>query len=182
MNPKLNRIYKQLTADKKKLSVMVGLLGVAMLLWGRLLLEKVPRTATAEPAIAVTQSASADLSSGPIVIHPVVWIDPAPALDRDLFALNPTAYQRVAAEPTETVRVAKSDLDPADELRAAQAVREAANRLTLQSILGGSRPVAMINGQLLATGQTIEGFTVSRIDQRHVLLTKAGVSVRLEMD
>lgn len=61
-------------------------------------------------------------------------------------------------------------------------VQEAAGRLTLQSIIQGARPRAMINGQLLASGQKIEGFTVSQIDQRHVILTRGGVDVKLGMN
>jgi hypothetical protein len=178
----VKKLISQLTADKKKLSIMVGLFAVAMLMWGRLLLERVPRTATAEPTLAVVSASPGETAADGTVIRPVIWVDPTDPLHRDLFLLNPAEYVRVAVAEDTTVRVAKSDHESVDEIRVAEAVREAASRLTLQSIIQGARPRAMINGQLLAPGQTVEGFVVTRIDQRHVLLTKNGVNVPLVMD
>lgn len=181
MNAHVKKIVNQLTADKKKLSIMVGLLAVAMLMWGRLLLQKIPRTATAEPAMTMIAPATESVLGG-VVIRPVVRIDPAPPLDRDLFALDPTGYLRVPTAPQDSVRVEKSDFATADDKLVAQGVAEAMRQLTLQSIVQGARPRAMINGQLVAAGQIVEGFTVSRIDQRYVMLTKDGVTVRLVME
>ncbi len=183
MNPQVRKIVNQLTADKKKLSIMVGLLAVAMLMWGRLLLQKVPRTATAEPTAGLAvANPNGDPATGGVVIRPVVWIEPTTALKRDLFALDATDYPRVPNAEEPTVRVAKSQIESVDDKLAAQAVHEAASRLTLQSIIQGSRPRVMIDGQLFAVGQTVEGFTVTRIDQRYVVLSKEGIGVRLVMN
>lgn len=178
MNPLIQKLVRQLTADKKKLSMMIALLAVAMLMWGRLLLQRVPRTATADP-VAVQAAQANGPTTTEYRILPVVTIEPAPRLTRDLFALDAERYVKVAEA---TAAPAKSDPDRADEERAAEAVHEAARRLSLQSIVQGSRPRAMVNGQLLAVGQKIEGFVLVRIDQRHVLMRKDGVEVPLSME
>ena len=49
MSKVLKQTFRALTADKKKLSIVVVLLAMLLLLWGRLLLKRVPRTAVAEP-------------------------------------------------------------------------------------------------------------------------------------
>lgn len=182
MNDHIKRIKSQLLADKRKLSIMVGLLAVAMLMWGRLLLQKVPRTATAEPVAAVVTADTPVTAASAAVIRPVVHLPQTQPLQRDLFALEASHYQRVAEVEDDTVRVAKSPQETVDDSAVARMVHEAAGRLTLQSIIQGARPRAMINGQLLALGQKIEGFTVSQIDQRHVILTRSGVDVKLAMN
>lgn len=182
MNAHLQRIKKQLLADKKKLSIMLALLAVAMLMWGRLLLQKVPRTATAEPIATAEATERSVTPTQEVTVRPIVPLSATRPLQRDLFALDATHYQRVEVGEDDTVRVAKSPQESVDDQAVVRMVREAAGRLTLQSIIQGARPRAMINGQLLAVGQKIEGFTVSQIEQRHVILTRGGVDVKLGMN
>lgn len=96
MNEHIKRIKTQLLADKKKLSIMTALLAVALLMWGRLLLQKVPRTATAEPVAAVVTDATPVTVATSSVLRPVVHLPQTQPLQRDLFALDATHYQRVA--------------------------------------------------------------------------------------
>jgi len=44
-------------------------------------------------------------------------------------------------------------------------------KLRLQSVLVGRQTAAMVSNNLLTTGQTINGWTVSRIEPREVELT-----------
>ena len=55
----------------------------------------------------------------------------------------------------------------------AQRQERAMDQLTLKAILWSSlRPLANINGQILEIGDSIAGFTVSRITENQVLLEK----------
>ena len=57
MSAGLNKAMRRLTADKKKLSILLALAGVGLLLWGRLLMQqRVPRTAMAEPRVTGVES------------------------------------------------------------------------------------------------------------------------------
>lgn len=48
-------------------------------------------------------------------------------------------------------------------------------------VLGGARSLANIDGQVVATGERIAGYTVRRIDARGVLLAGAGGELLLTM-
>ena len=64
MQDQLRQAWRQLTADKKKLGLMVGLMAVGLLLWGRLMLKQVPQVATADDGLAVA-AAAADAARHP---------------------------------------------------------------------------------------------------------------------
>jgi hypothetical protein len=102
MSAQTNQFLASLTADKKKLSMMCLLLMVGLLLWGRLLLKHVPRSAIADPAVpALASAGSAPGAAGSPqpsaedAVRPVVEVDLPKAPGRDLFALDGTRYARV---------------------------------------------------------------------------------------
>ncbi len=192
------RSWRALAADRRMLMLAVTLGCLAMLLWGRLLLRSVPRTAVADPesklaagvgdlsgsngleALAEAFAASSEADRGPEVLVPAY-----PPLQRDLFAFDAAAFEaeRVAAgNPDES---AKSSADPADEMqrkaeREAQ-LRPAVRRLKLQSTMLGTRPRCLINGLLLEVGQRIDGFRIERIGSREVTVSRDGLTFVLEM-
>lgn len=47
---KITEFAERLTADRRKFGAFLTLVALGLLLWGRLLLHNVPRTATAEPS------------------------------------------------------------------------------------------------------------------------------------
>ncbi len=176
----MKRLIKRLTADRKKLSVMVVLLALGMLLWGRLLLKDVPRTAVAdEPG----KSGSADVGKGDHTASRAkrapVNVTLASSLPRDVFACDESFFQkRVVVVPVKNVAVAKSvpavaDVSPEEALKKAG--------LKLQSTMMGNPPRAMISGQLLAPGETIKDFIVREVRQRSVVLEYRGLTLELEM-
>jgi len=167
--------WEKLTADKKKLSLMVGLLAVALLLWGRLMLKQPPRTATAEPEPAAARSGYEDLSSFSL---DTVYVDLPERLERNLFGLDPSAYENKPRNDEEAGVEDKSSPELADEQ---ERIRETASRLRLRTTILGQAPRAVINGRALAPGETIEGFVVLEIRAREVVLEREGRRIRLAM-
>jgi len=183
---KLSRIGRQLMAEKKKFGALVGLFALGLLLWGRLLITNVPRTATAVPTISktaptpmpdkFTPEASSDTAE-----RQAVEIEIVEKLTRDPFEVNPALFPKLKSKEN-TSHLTKSASDPADELQQhQQRIMTEARSLKLQSTILGAQPRAMINGSLIGPGQTIQGFEVTEIRPRTVKLVKDGVTVVLEM-
>ncbi|MCX5661747.1 MAG: hypothetical protein NTW19_18870 [Planctomycetota bacterium] len=173
--------FAKLSAEKKKLAVMACLLTVGLLMWGRLLLlHRQPRQAVAD-TVAV---AASDETSGSA--KKVVRFDLPKELNRDLFALDSSGYERVPVTAAPVVVnqapvVEKSVDHSADESARVASIRQAAGELRLQSTLQGDRPRAVINGLSLAKGQVIKGFVLVKIEARHVIVERDGVEICLEM-
>lgn len=181
----LDRLIQQATADKKKLGIMLCALALGLLLWGRLLLQGVPRTATADDRDKQAQAADnpASAPENDAVSFkkiPVVHVDLPASPGRDLFGIDPSRYKRThptrLSEKGPKSHQVTSDVDP----RIA-AVRQETSELRLESVMTGIRPRAYINGHLLAPGDEYEGYTLIQVTDRHVLLTKYGLIIRLRM-
>jgi len=159
--------------ERGKLLVMLGLLAVGLLLWGRLLMNDSPRQAEArdgeplsfeiEPSELAQEPISSDLPEVQVVLPG--------ELSRDLFSDNNTEEK---ADPTNSESTEKSESDSVDEESGA-----GLDQLDLQSVLRGSRPRAVINGRLVSEGEAIEGFTLKDVGDRHVVLEKGGRAYRL---
>jgi hypothetical protein len=186
MNDPVNKLIRQLTADKKKLGVMLGLLAVGLLLWGRLLLKEVPRTATATPKATATAAASSSPAPAsdptPQFDEPAVTVvvDLASTLTRDVFALDTAGYPE-AKNGEESSVPAKPEIDTPDKAYRVARATEVSRGLTLEGVILSDEPSVIINGQLLQEGQQIEGLTVYRIENRKVVLEMDGVYIRLGM-
>ncbi|MBI1335680.1 MAG: hypothetical protein GC164_01810 [Phycisphaera sp.] len=182
MDMKKNKLVRQLTADKKKLSMMVGLLCVGMLLWGRLLLKQVPRTALAVPKTAASAVVNPDpIDAGSATVKRVVVDVTIPAdPGRDLFAWDPTRYPKVLDNQA-VAEAGKLGPQRTDEVREADMQAQAKKSLTLQSTVLGARPWALINGKVLLVGQEIEGFKLIEVLARGVIVEKESLRVQLEM-
>ena len=76
--------------------VVLGLIlvGIALLLWGRLLLKQVPQAAVADQPVkaAATPPASdhPSMRAGP---RPVVFVDLPDKIRRDVFTIDPSRYE-----------------------------------------------------------------------------------------
>lgn len=193
MSIDFEKIKRQMLADKKKLGMLVMLAFVGLLMWGRLLMQDVPRTATAKPKPSATTQATttnpqAKLSKASSVTRqlPEVVVDLRDTVDRDLFAFHGRGYPPVAQEtetgPKTTVNPTKLVLDPADKAKEREkAIRAEAAQLRVQSTILGAQPRALINGQLVAPGETIQGFELTEVRPRSVTLIKESVEIVLEM-
>ncbi len=185
MKEHLNKVIHQITADKKKLGLMICALAIGLLLWGRLLLQGVPRTATADEKHKTAQAADngsdqAATSAKSAKPLPVVHVDLPAAPGRDPFGLDPSRYRRTPGTRTTQSDPKSAQVTP-DENPQIAAVRHEAMELRLESVVTGTRPRAYINGRLLAPDEEIEGFTLIQVTDRHVLLTKYGLIIKLRM-
>jgi len=187
MNRTIRRIKQQLLADKRKLGLMVSLLGLALLLWGRLLLKDVPRTAVADPEPKQVAEAEPEPDTETIRrrTRPTVRVADRPMRYRDLFALDSRYFPLAedASQKPESPDKSPGDLvDEQDERRRLRlAVESQARSLKLQSTMLGKDSRALINGVLLEPGQTIEGFELKEVRSRQVTLVMRGIEVTLEM-
>jgi hypothetical protein len=168
----------ELRGSPLKTSVIGLLLVCGLLLWGRLLLKEVPRTASADdPLTAVSALAEGTLRQASE--DRTLKLVPPPPLQRDLFALDPSRYRRTAAQEDEASEAKLRPLGAEDTRQAA--VVSAARQLRLTSFIEGQDPVVMINDRPLRRGDTVEGFTVLGFQDRSVVLVKQGIKVRLSL-
>jgi hypothetical protein len=178
------KLLRQLTADKKKLGLMLALVGVGLVLWARLLLQGAPEQAVAGTAGAAVSSQVLAAGEGQTghVRRQTVEVDLPEGIQRDLFSFAVGSYRRTATEAeAEPLVENKSPAQPTDETLQAQAVRQSALSLTLQTTILGENPRAVINGQVLRPGQSIQGFVLIRVMPRGVVLSRRGIEVTLEM-
>lgn len=175
----IESLKNQLTKDKKALVVLVGLLAVALLFWGRMLYQKVPRRVAAEPAAqtarAWDQWDSAPRGSFVNKYHEIDYGDFAGDLPRDLFALDEANYEQInTATPVNP--------DPGNDDRTTEPVERGLEQLILgDTILSERRPRALINGKVIKLGQKINGFAVQAVKFRSVTLEKDGIRYELKM-
>lgn len=178
------RNFVERVKQDRKLALMLVLLAVGLLLWGRLLLQRpVPQVATAEPDRRA--ASAADVETVREMVRgdrPRVTVELPDYLARDLF--NFPADEVAWAEPKNDEAdemEEKSDAQRSDDQLRSATVRRAAEDLRLRSVMMGETPSAVINGRVLRPGQQIQGFTLLEVSERHVLLERHGVIVRLTM-
>ena len=187
MNQKLNRAWRQVTADKKKFGILVTMMAVGLLLWGRLiLLEDVPKIATADPN-AVDQSddtapgvgAQAGVGTGP-VLPPLeeVQVTLSEDLPLNLFAFRHNRYKPL---PDEESGSNGSQLTGSTDDERKRELVELARSLRLQSVIQGDSPAIVINGEVLRVGDSIEGFELVSFNERTAKLTREGLTFLLTM-
>lgn len=190
MKKKLYRMWRQVTADKKKFGLLVTTLAVGLLLWGRLLLiEKVPRIATADPALSAqdlgehTGTGTEGAGDGPMRLLaplPEVRVDLSDRLSQDLFAFRHNHYRPLPAED-----IGHNEVQPGqgvvDEKVRRRELEEMAKDLRLQSVIQGDVPMVVINGRVLRVGDTIEGFEVAGFGTRSARVTREDLTFTLTM-
>lgn len=194
MNFNLNGKSGAGSAQTKKVYAMVALLAIGLLLWGRLLLKQVPRTAVADDPTAIAAAEPSTTAAGAAAserwgVVKIARADLSTNLARDPFELDDSGYQKVAkVEPPPTAVVETKKAEPeksvdhsADEARRVEAIQRAASAFSLKSTVTGERPRAVIDGVTVAPGQKFRGFTLLRVESRRVVLEKEGVEVLLEM-
>lgn len=178
MKTKLRRLWLQMTVDKKKFGLMVFVMAIGLLLWGRLILiEKVPRIATADPAASDTTPAEGDntgaLSSSLLRPLPVVYADLDDRLELDLFAFRHNRYKPLPPKNNNGVGVQPGDVN-VDEVVRRRELEEMAKELSLQSVIQGARPIGVINGKVLRVGDSIDGFEIVTLGTRSATVTREG--------
>ena len=176
MNKKLYRLWRQMTADKKRFGVMATLMAVGLLLWARLiLLQDVPRVATADPDPGEQQPAQGPAAAGQERPTVEVWIPDQLALD--LFALRPDRYNPNPDFNTSGPNVQADDPRADDWLRR-ESLLDEARGMTLQGIIQDARPFAVIDGVRVYVGDTVGGFVLIALDDRQRLVKLQSQSIQ----
>jgi hypothetical protein len=195
----IDRLKAACRRDPKKAALVGGLSLVMAALWARNLFTGpgAVSAASVKPAAAVTTPKPTAAANSPADVALLQWLDgPAPAVSRNLFGVDPTAFPNPAGAGNTgradySDSAAKSDPGTADEQRqqqAAEALRNDAAKLKLQSTVLGRHPLAVVNGQLVAVGDGIGDFRVEKIAARSVTLVREqghgqpGVRIELTMD
>ncbi len=184
MKKKIRRFWRQATADKKKFGLLVTVAAVGLLLWGRLiLLEKVPRMATATPTPQAEKATDALEPSGqPLNLSPLpeVRTQLSDELALNLFAFRHDRYKLRPQEDSGQSGVQPGN-DADDEQQRRRLLAEKARDLRLQSVTQGSVPLVVINGRVLRVGGSIEGFEIVSIYDRSAQVTRDGLTFTLTM-
>lgn len=166
---------RAMQAKRRKQWMLLAVLAVVAVAIGAVrFAQSVPSPATASPNTASTPTATSDRDPADASLaFEVTW---PVELERDLFA-----WERVfpAVEPPETEPIEAEAVEQTPDAAAVRA--EAERTVKLQAIIFGEEPIAMINGQVWRQGQTIEGFHITRIESRRLVLRKHGVEVVLEL-
>ena len=187
MKTKLNRMWRQATADKKKFGVLVTMVAIGLLLWGRLiLLEDVPKIATADDPNNPAQTAqtpdgqATEAGDSAPVMPPLPSVEVALSEDLtlNLFAFRHNRYKPLPSEESEGNGAQLSGLT--DDERKRELV-ELARSLRLQSVIQGNSPATVINGEVLRVGDSIEGFELVSFNDRSAILTREGLKFKIKM-
>lgn len=189
MKTKLYRLWRQATADKKKFGLMVMCLAVGLLLWGRLLLiEKVPRIATADPSADEADAGEPDAEpdeSGAVdrrLLEPLpeVRVTMSERLALDLFAFRHNRYRPLPSGDI-GARAVQPGEGAVDEQVRRRELEEMVKDLRLQSVIQGDVPIVVINGKVLRQGDSIDGFELVAFGTRSARVTREGQTFNLTL-
>jgi hypothetical protein len=204
----INDLSKTLKADPKKTGSLGVLLAVFAFMLGRIFLagsSGQPATAGATslgPAIANGVASGSDAPvpgqqtarAGGTLAAIQKWSDgPVPPVSRNIFAVRMDYF------PLESSRTTPADngndgfwdkLKKSMDQRTDDRQRHEnliasftldAEKLKLQSIMMGSTPRAMIDGQLVGVGSVVADFRVAKIETRRVIVEREGIMLEIKM-
>ena len=187
MKKKIYRLWRQATADKKKFGLLVTMLAVGLLLWGRLiLLEDVPKIATADPDASAQAGEQTPDNSDPSARADAPVLPPLPSIEvalsedlrLDLFTFRHNRYRPLPEEDLADSDVQSQALTAEEKKRE---LVELARSLRLQSVIQGKSPAIVINGEVLRVGDSVEGFEIVAFDESSAKLTRDGLTFLLKM-
>ncbi|HEY7088527.1 MAG TPA: hypothetical protein VH518_10590 [Tepidisphaeraceae bacterium] len=202
------RLRSIMTAQPKKSAALAVLLAVLAAMAGRGILgEGRPTRASGSVSSVVrsgvdagtvggpeTPSAAASGRSAVVLAALQKWSDAAvPPVSRNLFTV------RIDYFPVDGSRTGQSDnpedgfwarLEKSLALQADQKFKHdnlianyaaQASDLKLQSIVMGSQPKAMVNGELVGEGSVVAGFRILRIEDRKMIVEREGIRLEIQM-
>ncbi len=171
MNSAFRKLVKRLTANRRQFGIMAALVIVAGFMWGKLIFQGAPRSASASANLVKKGAPSGADAAAPVAVaprRPKVEVELSVLSKRDLFRMDMQEFVRI--ETTKPVAVQNSPAQKSDEARRAEMLA----RLTtvkLNSTIMQDEPRALLNGKLYKTGgEPMEGFKVTRITQFSVFL------------
>ncbi len=180
-------------ADPKRTGVLAGLGLILVILCFRAMRQG-PATATASllatPTVVDVNSTLGQPSIRPGSSNALTdWLaQPRQQAKRNLFAMHTDAFARDPHAPllpsysNSSDESAKSGTAQADQSGEPDDLTKQAAKLKLQSTFLGPSPMALVNGQLVREGDTIEKFQVIKIEPRRIAVEKNGVTLQISMD
>lgn len=197
MPQSLQRIWIRLTADRRRFGILVAMVLVGLLLWGRVIIvSSPPRRAVAGSGERLTQKpaetprgGSASSENPPAPPREVAL---ASEMTRDPFRINPQHFPRPTPPAKEARDDGKSGSSPADDEARDEALRvgrieAAARNLTLEAVMKGAS-LAVIDGRTLRVGDSVSSpkhpgfdFTLIEVGDRSAVLECEGIRVELRL-
>ena len=202
MQQQLKIFLLEITHDKKRFGVMCTLIAFGILLWARLIiLQNLPKTGFADPgesnlaastgpqtgARGDDSSATTEKTADHRAELPITYLDTEIILARNFFARLTIESAQTEGSPSDALFTPKSqtketEIHNAANLNTRQAIEKAASALRLESVMGGSKPMAVINGDVLGLGETIDGFTLETVATHSVILRRGAFRVELKIN
>lgn len=175
-----NRLLEQLTADKKKAFIALGLISVMVFMWAKVLGGAEPQAAKATPKAQTADMEQRDCELKITFVELPKVEGRNDVLARDFFAVG--SWKDFTAEGSGEVNVVSKD-------GIEEVVIEAAEKLKLEAIVFGANPQAFINDRLMAVGDRlniIEGvnkyeFEVTGIEEKTVRVRCGEVEIVLKL-
>jgi hypothetical protein len=195
------RLIAAFRASPGKSSTVGGLAVILVVLWCRFLFFGHPPAAASGATARISTGSEDYLPSFPTAAHAAGETDslqqwarqPVRPLTRNPFAIPLDLYPRDGAAADNASAqtgywdlVGKSMSSRADQQEQRQIlidnVRIAAASLKLESTIMGAHPGAMVNGNMVRVGDTVDGFRVLSIEARQIIVEREGVKLALLMD
>jgi hypothetical protein len=197
----LSKLIDAARQDLKKAGIL-GVLAIVLvvMLW-RALAGGGPADVVAAPqmlAEVTTTTAAVETTrhgADPLAEQFAKWTsEPIEPLQRNLFVLNPAVFPvEKSKSPSEGgdpeqgfwTDIAKSVATQADQKVERQKLiedlqRQAAN-LRLQTIMMGSTPQALIDGDMVKEGDVVASFRILKIEARRIIVEREGIKLELHM-
>jgi len=175
-----NRLLEQLTADKKKAVIALGLISVMVFMWAKVLggTESKAAKATPKAQTAGIKQSDSELKITFVELPKVKGRNDV--LGRDFFAVG--SWKDFTEEGSGEVNVVSINGNE-------EVAREAAEKLKLEAIVFGANHHAFINDKLMAVGDrlnVIEGankyeFEVTKIEEKTVCVRCGEVEIALKL-
>lgn len=191
----IQRFKAEMKADPKRTGVMIVLLTVAAVMGTKMFLARPgPQSAQAAPdvlpaAVADPREATPtmDSSQAQRAALDAYLAQVESTVSRDLFDLQLESYELTELALSEqsqekSVRKQADDAAVLARKQAEQQIRRLAENLKLQSTMPGPSPSAIINGQVVGQGDSLEGFTITQIGRGSCLVRQSDVDVMLYME
>ena len=190
-------------AKHKAKAIVLGILTLVMAVFVvKGVFEMAPRAATAglqvgsttvmEPPVigAMQQDTEARIRQGSElwrVLREQRGVQPTEAFSFDAAYFTPDPSRRIAAVPDPDTHVDSHPVTPVTNEEAERrikiaAIREQARALSVKStVVGGMKPIAVINDRILSVGDRVLGFEIIAIRAREVEFKKDDVTLAVKM-
>ncbi len=193
----VRRLWIQLTADRKRFTILCTMLAIGLLLWGRIIVtSNMPRTAVADPngqtgmlppPVGGTDPSSDKREIRTVRVKLAVLPNRDPLLISNRHFPKPTPIELLPPDGPKFPPNATENLQQA-ETRLTEELRVLVDKFKLEAVMHG-KPMAVINGkthELYAEIPSVTNpeirFQLIQVGHRSVILECAGRRFKLKMD